>query len=254
MHGGRPEPAAGGVGPRHRCSRSTPPPPPRPRGSSVLPGRPLGGVPGRGVTLGSCSVRSSSPPPGHPGSSGSSRPPRSPGTSSAGSSPAPPPTTRCARPASSSTTASRSPSTTSARTPSRPEQATATRDEYLKLLEGLAGAGLTPAGRGEREALRARPDVRRAAGRTTTRGRSARRPTRRAPRSPWTWRTTPPPTRRWRSLAGCARTSRRRARCCRRTCGGPSRTAGSWPRPGSRVRLCKGAVQGAGVGGVPVGP
>ena len=38
-------------------------------------------------------------------------------------------------------------------------------------------------------------------------------------------------------------TSRPPARCCRPTCAAPRATAGSWPAPGSRVRLCKGAYK-----------
>ena len=64
----------------------------------------------------------------------------------------------------------RSPSTTSARTPSPPSRPTATRDEYLALLAALAGAGLTPGRRGQRQALRARARSSTSSWRTTTRG------------------------------------------------------------------------------------
>ena len=64
---------------------------------------------------------------------------------------------------------------------------------------------------------------------------SAAPPATPARRSRSTWRTTPPPTRRWASCASCARTSRRPEPSCRPTSTGPRRTAGTSP---PRARGC----------------
>ena len=131
-----------------------------------------------------------------------------------------------------STTASGSPSTSSARTPSTPSRPTPRSRPTSTCSQQLSARGPDPQRRGLGEAVRDRPGAARA---TATRSpsrtpaRSAARPATPAPRSPSTWRTTPPPTRRWRSCASCARTSPRPARCSRPTCTAPRPTAARWP-------------------------
>ena len=93
-------------------------------------------------------------------------------------------------------------------------------------------------GRGVGEALGARAEPRQRR-RQDRPGRApaacARRPRPSAPRSPSTWRTTPPPTAPWRPCASCGSTTRGSAPWCRRTCAAPRRTAATSP---GRARGC----------------
>ncbi len=92
-------------------------------------------------------------------------------------------------------------------------------------------------GRGVGEALRARAGpARRRRARPRRGAGDLRRPRpRRAPPSPSTWRTTPPPTRPSRRSSHCAPTSRGSAPCCSRSCAAPRPTAATSP---GRARGC----------------
>ena len=136
-----------------------------------------------------------------------------------------------------SATACWSPSTTSARTPStptrprRPVRPTSTSsaarrrgpDPAAEVSVKLSAIGQALPGDGEKIALEHARTICRARAQTP------------APRSPSTWRTTPPPTRRWRPCASCAGTSPRPARCSRPTCTAPRPTAATSP---TRARGC----------------
>src|SRR5690606_14629291 len=75
--------------------------------------------------------------------------------------------------------------------------------------------------------------------RWTTPGRSARPLKRWAPRSPWTWKTTPPRTPPCTSCTSSASTSPGPGLCSRPTCGAPKPTAGTWPCPGRGCACAK---------------
>ena len=118
------------------------------------------------------------------------------------------------------------------------EQAEATVAAYVDCCGSSPTRGLTRQRRGVGQAQRDRPGAARQRPQDRPRERPHDLPGRRAtpaPRSPSTWRTTPPPTRRWRSCASCARTSPRPAPCSRPTCTAPRPTAARWPTraPGS---------------------
>ena len=76
---------------------------------------------------------------------------------------------------------------------------------------------------------------------SSTREPSARRPPMRAPRSPSTWRTTPPPTRRSAILHELRKDFPSTGAVLQAYLRGPSVTAATSRRSASRVRLCKGA-------------
>ena len=122
-------------------------------------------------------------------------------------------------------------------------QAEATVTAYLELLEGLSRAGLarnaevsvklSAIGQALPESARSWPP--------RTPAGSAAPPATPAPRSPSTWRTTPPPTPRSRRCTSCARTSPRRARCVQAYLHRTEQDCRALAHEGSRVRLCKGA-------------
>ena len=123
-------------------------------------------------------------------------------------------------------------------------QAGATRETYVDAAGPARRSRPGRTGRGLAQALRARAGAprRRSQGRARERPRHLRRrPAGRHHRDPRHGGPHDGGLHARRSCASCASTSPARARCCSPACIAPRPTAATWPMPGSRVRLVKGA-------------